>query len=64
MNFTGKIIVERSTPGQRASVKEQGFYIVLLTFNLNFLVCFRIGVNRVFHNNYKIVLLIFLTIKQ
>ena len=36
MNFTGKIIVERSTPGQRASVKEQGFYIVLLTFNLNF----------------------------
>lgn len=63
MNFTGKIIVERSTPGQRASVKEQGFYIVLLIFNLNFLVCFRIGVNRVFHN-CNIVLLIFLTIKQ
>ena len=63
MNFTGKIIVERSTPGQRASVKEQGFYIVLLIFNLNFLMCFRIGVNQVFHN-CNIVLLIFLTIKQ
>ena len=28
MEFTGKIIVERTSPGQRASVAEQGIYAI------------------------------------